>query len=209
VLFRSGCQAHAFAQDSSTLYDIRIPSGVVKTIGPTGTQLTDVALDPSNVLYGISFDSLVTVDQNTGSTMLTATLNAGSLNGADSSPAGVLYVSGGSSLYTVNVSTGALTYVMSFPAGLTSSGDLAFVGSTLLATGAGGGTDDLVSFDLSTKTSSVVGSIGYTCIWGLAAYGTTLYGLTCEGRILSIDPSTGKGAELNKVSTAFWGASAR
>ena len=51
--------------------------------------------------------------------------------------------------------------------------------------------------------------MGFTCIWGLAAYGPTLYGLTCEGRILSIDTTTGKGAQLNKVSTAFWGASAR
>ncbi|HEX7604985.1 MAG TPA: hypothetical protein VF316_25385 [Polyangiaceae bacterium] len=204
-----GCQARALAHDSTTLYDIRIPSGQVKVIGATGPQLTDIALHPSNVLYGIGFGSLYVVNQSTGLATLSKSIAAGSLNGADAAPNGTLYVAGGNSLFTLDPSTGATVFVMAFPTGGSSSGDLAFVGSRLLATASGGGTDDLVEFDLALHTAKVLGPVGFTCIWGLAAYGPTLYGLTCEGRILSVDTTSGKGTQLNKVSTAFWGASAR
>jgi len=204
-----GCQAHALAHDSSTLYDVRIPSGQVNTIGPTGSQLTDVALSPSNVLYGIGFGALYTVSQSTGQASLLKSINSGGINGADIAPSGTLYVAGGSALSTLDIPTGALSFVASFPGGTSSSGDLAFIGNRLLATATGSGGDDLVEFDLVAKTSKILGSVGFTCVWGLAAYGQTLYGLTCEGRILSIDTTTGAGSQLNQISTSFWGASAR
>lgn len=204
-----GCQAHALAHDDATLYDVRLPSGQVNVIGATNAELTDLALSPSNVLYGIGFDALYTVSQQKGTATLLESISSGSINGADVSPDGTLWVSGGASLSTVDVQSGTLTFVASFPAGSTSSGDLAWVGSRLLATAVGGGGDELVEFDVQKKTSKVLGPCGYGCIWGLAAYGTTLYGLTCEGRILSIDTTSGAATQLNVVSTAFWGASAR
>jgi hypothetical protein len=204
-----GCQARAFAHDQTTLYDIRIPSGQVKVIGSTTVNLTDCALHPNNTLYGLAFNGLYTVDQMTGKATFFKSVNAGSLNGADVNPNGTMYVSGGPSLYTLNISTGVVTFVQSFPMGRTSSGDLAFIGNRLLGTANGMGGDDLVEFDLVNKTSKVLGPVGFTCVWGLAAYGMTLYGLTCQGSILSIDTTTGKGTQLNKVNTQFWGASAR
>lgn len=204
-----GCQAHALAHDDTTLYDVRLPSGQVNVIGSTQSQLTDIALSPSNVLWGIGFSSLYTVNQQTGAATFFKSVNAGSINGADVQPNGTLWVSGGSALSTLDTQTGAITFVASFPNGSTSSGDLAWVGSRLLATAAGGGGDELVEFDVVNKTSKVLGSCGFTCIWGLAAYGTTLYGLTCEGRILSIDTTSGAATQLNQTSTGFWGASAR
>lgn len=204
-----GCQAHALAHDDSTLYDVRLPSGQVNVIGATGTQLTDVALSPSNVLYGIGFGALYTVSQQTGTATFLESLSGASVNGADVSPDGTLWVSGGTALSTVDTQNGTLHFVASFPSGATSSGDLAWIGPRLLATAAGGGGDELVEFDTTQKTSKVLGPCGYGCIWGLAAYGTTLYGLTCEGRILSIDTTSGAATQLNVVSTAFWGASAR
>jgi len=204
-----GCQAHALAQDDSTLYDVRLPSGQVNVIGPTDAELTDVALAPSNVLYGIGFDALYTVSQQTGTATFASSLSGSSLNGADVAPDGTLWVSGGTDLDTLDTQNGTLTFVASFPSGTSSSGDLAWIGARLLATATTGGGDELVEFDVVQKTSKVLGACGYGCIWGLAAYGTTLYGLTCEGRILSIDPTTGAATQLNQVSTEFWGASAR
>jgi hypothetical protein len=204
-----GCQAHALAHDDSTLYDVRLPSGQVNVIGSTNSQLTDIALSPSNVLWGIGFSALYTVNQQTGAATFFKNVNAGSINGADVQPNGTLWISGGSSLSTLDTQTGTVTFVASFPNGASSSGDLAWVGSRLLATAATGGNDELVEFDVVNKTSKVLGSCGYTCIWGLAAYGTTLYGLTCEGRILSIDTTSGAGTQLNQTNTGFWGASAR
>ena len=204
-----GCQAHALAHDDTTLYDVRLPSGQVNVIGSTNNQLTDIALSPSNVLWGIGFSSLYTVNQQTGAATFFKSVSAGSINGADVQPNGTLWVSGGSSLSTLDTQTGTITFVTSFPNGSTSSGDLAWVGARLLATAAGGSGDELVEFDVVNKTSKVLGPCGFTCIWGLAAYGTTLYGLTCEGRILSIDTTSGAATQLNQTNTGFWGASAR
>lgn len=204
-----GCQARAIAHSGTTLYDVRLPSGQVKVIGPTGSQLTDIALHPTNVLYGIGFNQLYTVNQSTGVATFFKSTTAGNINGADASPTGSLYVSGGSGLYTLDLGTGNATFVATFPAGRSSSGDLAFVGPRLLASATGSQLDDLVEFDVVTKTAKILGSIGFTCVWGLAAYGPTLYGLTCNGAVLSIDTTTGKGTQLNSANVAFWGASAR
>ncbi len=204
-----GCQAHALAHDDTTLYDVRLPSGQVNVIGATQSQLTDIALSPSNQLFGIGFGALYTVSQQNGTATFAKNLSGGSLNGADFAPDGTLWVSGGSSVYTANTVSGTLMYVASFPPGMTSSGDLAWVGTRLLATAVTGGGDDLVEVSLITKTSTVIGATGFTCIWGLAAFGTTLYGLTCEGRVLSIDTTTGKATQLNTSTATFWGASAR
>ncbi len=117
------CQAHALAHDDTTLFDVRLPSGQVNILGSTNFQLTDIALSPSNVLYGIGFGALYTVSQQTGAAMFSKSINGSSLNGADVSPDGTLWVSGGSELATLDTS-GTLTFVASFPSGATSSGDL-------------------------------------------------------------------------------------
>jgi hypothetical protein len=46
-------------------------------------------------------------------------------------------------------------------------------------------------------------------VYGLAAFTTTLYGFTCEGRILVIDIATGAGTEIAHGSASFNGATAR
>jgi hypothetical protein len=206
-----GCDARAFAHDNTTLYDVRIPSGEIKAIGSTNFALTDVALHPSNVLYGISSGSLLVVDQKTGNAMAVRRISSfGGLNAADVGPDGTLYVAGNAELQTVDPASGALTHVMTFPPSLSSSGDLAFVGDRLVASAAGPGAgDQLVEFDLGAHRSKNLGPIGFACVWGLAAYGTTLYGLTCNGELLAIDTSTGRGTELTKTKISFWGAAAR
>jgi hypothetical protein len=205
-----GCQARAFAHDDAKLYDVRIPSGEVKEIGPLGVGMTDVALHPSNVLYGISGTALSIVDQKSGKATLSRTImSTEALNAADVAPDGTLYVAGGSTLFTLDPSNGNLRQVMVFPRSLSSSGDLAFLGERLVGTADGSGDDQLVEFDLTTKRATTLGSIGFRCVWGLAAYGTTLYGLTCSGELLSIDTSTGQGRLLVRQNVGFWGASAR
>lgn len=204
-----GCQAHAFAHDETTLYDVRIPSGQVKVIGKTNASLTDIALSPNNVLYGVDFNALYTLDQNKGAATFVKQTNSGFLNAADCAPDGTLYVGGGVTLYTMDTGTGLVTQVGTYPGGTSSSGDLAFIGSRLLATANVGNVDSLVEFDLKNNTAKSLGVTGFSCIWGLAAYGSTLYGLTCDGRILSIDPNTAKSSQLNQINVTFRGAAAR
>lgn len=204
-----GCQARALAVDRTTLYEVRLPSGQVKAVGATGAVLTDVALAPSNVLYASSSSGLYRVNQSTGAATSLGGMVPTFTNALDAAPDGTLYLAGAGTVARFDPATSAVTPVATFPAGMAASGDLAFVGGRLLGSATTGGLDDLVEFDLSASTARVLGSIGYTCVWGLAAYGPTLYGLTCEGRVLSIDTTTGKGRELNKVDVRFYGASAR
>jgi hypothetical protein len=79
----------------------------------------------------------------------------------------------------------------------------------LLATVTGQESDVLLAIDLSTKNVHVVGVTGFSCIYGLAAYGTTLFGFTCNGQVLDLDPATGLGTLLATPGEAFYGASAR
>jgi hypothetical protein len=206
-----GCQARAIAHTQFDLYEIRLPSGVATKIGPTTGTLTDVALHPSGTLYGVRFDGLCEIDLKTGSCTTPVRSLTGNPVGLDFSPDGTLYGAAGSTVYSINRTTGMTTNVVSFPTGMSASGDLAFVGSRMLgtATSSGGGGDVLVEFDLATRTAKALGRTGFRCIWGLAAYGPTLYGLTCEGRVLRVDPNTAASTELSRISAEFWGATAR
>ena len=107
--------------------------------------------------------------------------------------------------------TGVQTAVASYPTGMNASGDLAFFGTRMLGTATtGAGNDYLVEFDLATRTSRTLGRTNHRGIWGLAAYGPTLYGLTSAGQVLRIDPMTGASSVLSTVPGAsFWGATAR
>lgn len=204
-----GCQARAIAHSRTELYEVRLPSGIVKLIGPTSITLTDVALHPSGVLYGVAFEGLCEVDLKTGACTTKLIPLPDNPVGLDAAPDGTLYGAAGTRIYTVNRTTGATKDVASFPAGLTASGDVAFVGSRGLVTARTSTDDVLVEFDSVKATSKSLGRTGYRCIWGLAAYGPTLYGLTCEGRVLRMDPNTGASSELSKVAVEFWGATAR
>jgi len=217
----TGCEQRAWAQDPSTLYDVRLPSCTIRTVGPTMATLTDVALSPTNTLWGVTFDQLALVDTTTGSAIALNAVAAG-MNGADFGPDGTLYVSGGSFVGTVAPLQSTLqvpveTNVATFPDGFISSGDIAFVGSRLVATAMPASSspilmeapNSLVGFDLDAGTTAVIGPVGFPCVFGLASYGSVLYGFTCKGAIIQIDTTTGAGTLVANVGIAFAGASAR
>lgn len=204
-----GCQARAFAHSPYSLFDVRLPSGRVIPIG--SVDLTDIALHPNGTLFGISFYDSMVVDPNTAQTITLAELTNKSFNALDAAPDGTLYAAGGTELHTIDPLSGKNTLIASLPSGSSSSGDLAFMQGRLLlsASTSAGSIDQLLEFDFATNRFNEVGSIGYSCVYGLAAFGPTLYGLTCEGLVLRIDPDTGAGTELSRSSVIFWGATAR
>ena len=100
-----------------------------------------------------------------------------------------------------------------FPPGWVSSGDIAFVGTRLLAT---------ISDDPASMTASnalceimpdgrgeIIGMLGQTCLWGLAAFGEDLYGFSCGGALYSIDSESGSIALLTSFGFPARGAAAR
>ncbi len=203
-----GCQARALAHTASELYEVKLPSGALRLIHATTDTLTDIALHGNGTLYGVNYGAVVTVDSNTGK--VTVLASTGNFNALDAAPDGTLYAGGGNSLFTVDVTNGTATFFAAFPSPLESSGDLAFLGQRLVATARGGSANDtLVEFDRTTGAATILGSIGFSCVWGLAACGPTLYGLTCEGRVLRIDGTTGAATQVASSQVSFYGATAR
>jgi hypothetical protein len=69
--------------------------------------------------------------------------------------------------------------------------------------------DVLVTFDPRGGTSRLLGDTGFSCIYALAAFGQSLYGMTCLGDVLALDPATGAGRRIAASATVFYGATAR
>lgn len=206
-----GCYALAYAHSDTQLYEVRLPSGKVTAIGPTSAQLTDLALVSNTQLYGLDYGTLYLVDTATGTAKPTAAAHAPGMVAFDVSPDGQLYAAGGTGFYRLQLSPPAAVWVAAFPPGWEASGDIAFLQGRFLATARQSisGADSLVEVDLPSAGSKLIGPTGAACIWGLAAFGQTLYGLTCNGAVLGIDAATGKAQALSTGGPAFWGAAAR
>jgi hypothetical protein len=204
-----GCQARALASTADQLYEVKLPSGALRPIGATSPPLDDIALAPDRTVYAVTSSGFFRVDSSTAAMTLLGP-QADKLNALDVSPEGTLYGAGNVTLSTIDTATGATTPIANFPPGLSSSGDLAFYEGRLLATARGAFTGDaLLEFDRKTGGVTMLGNTGFACIYGLAAFGPTLYGLTCEGNVLTIDVATARASLVTKTNVRFFGATAR
>jgi hypothetical protein len=208
------CVASSFAVTESALYGVKLPEGTVQLIGPTGGHsLTNIALDSAGNLLGVSEKFLYSVDPMTGTPTLIGPV-ADSPNALGFGPDGTLYSAGttaaaASVIFTIDPKTGTETLLAPYPLGYMSSGDVAVVGRTLYATAAGGSEDELATLDLDTLAGNIIGPIGFACVWGLAASGGTLFGFTCMGHIIQIDPTTAVGTLVSTPGESFSGAATR
>jgi hypothetical protein len=117
-------------------------------------------------------------------------------------------------VYRIDVTTGAHTIVATLGTieePLEASGDLVFLDGRLLLTAfrPDDDFDVLAEVDLDAETTEIVGSIGADCVWGLAVHDRTLFGLTCDGELLEIDPNDGSGHVVNTLTAPIWGATVR
>ncbi len=204
------CVARVLANTSTDLFEVELPSGALRSLGPVA-PFTDVALHPDRTLYAVtSRGELWRLDASTRrGTYLSATGQP--LTALDATPDGTVYAAGSAGLFRVEPRTGATRFVASFPPGLEASGDLAVYEGRLLASARAdpSSLDTLVEFDLATGRSRVLGGLGYRCVWALAAFGSTLYGLTCEGVVLRVGASNGAATVLTRADAVFYGATAR
>lgn len=211
----SGCGVFAYAVTINDITEVALPGGAVSHIGPNAFYLSDIGLHPNGTLYGVADQSsqsaFFTVDRATGTATYKGTIDGG-INGLDVAPNGTVYASGYTAIYEVDPVGPSSKVVAPMPSPWRSSGDLVVVGGRVLVSvtqGLGMGTDSLLELDPIARTTRIVGDIGFRCVYGLAAFGPTLYGLTCEGNILVIDQTTGRGAMVARSSASFNGATAR
>ncbi len=207
-----GCVARALVHGPDTLYEMDLPSGDLHVLGPTPGVLTDIALARDGTLWAATGSTtLARVDYVAG-TAEDVVVVGGEFNALDVSPEGELYGATGGEVVRFDLETGARVTVARYPAGLSTSGDLAFVDGRLFGTARAsfGGRDSLV--ELPTRgggVGRVIGDIGLPCVYGLAPFGSTLYGMTCNGELISIDVRTGRGRFLRDTAATFYGAAAR
>jgi hypothetical protein len=205
-----GCIARVLATDRRSLYEVELPTAIVRPIGATRAVITDLALAPDRSLYGVGTNTLFGIDARTGAASAIVQV-MGDFTALDAAPDGTLYAGAGVDLVSIDPMTGAVRAVGRYPAGFEASGDIAAYGTELLASARAmfNGEDTLVAFDVAAGSSRIVGPTGFRCVYGLAAFGTTLYGLTCEGQIVILDAATGHGTQIAATSINFYGATAR
>jgi len=208
------CVATSFAVTGTDLYGVDLPAGTVELRGGTGGHmLTDIAIDAEGKLFGVSDKFLYSLDPDGGTpTLIGPVANYPLALGFG--PDGTLYSAGTTTsaeyvIFTIDPTTGADTFLAPFPFGYQVSGDVAVIGRTLYATAAGGSEDELATLDLDTLAGNIVGPIGFGCVYGLAAQSGELYGFTCAGQIIRIDPTTAVGTLVSTPGESFSGAATR
>jgi hypothetical protein len=218
-VMRTGSPADGtiYAHSSSDLYTVDPATWAVTHVGSFAIQdeITDIAVTPSNALYGVSFSALYSIDKTTGHATYVADVSGTANNGLTFLPDGTLLASDTSGeVKRINPSTGAVMDVGNFNQSLSSAGDLVAVADGTMygvsSTTAGGGdassNNVLLRVDTSTGAATAVGPIGFGDVWGLAYVNAKVIGFTTAGKIIQIDPATGAGTLLATRSVVFWGA---
>ncbi len=206
VVLTSLASADVFLEDASAvLWKGSSPTGPFGVVGSTGVQMVDIAFTPDGTLWGISqnlnFNGLYTINPQTGASILVGNLGLGSLNALASDASGQLYGADGPDIYMIS-NIGVETLFAYGP--YQSSGDLEYINGNLYLTSKPG--DQLYKIPISSPNSPVlVGSIGFSDVYGLAYVNGVLYGYTGSGQIISIDITDGAGT-LVGTGPGTWGA---
>ena len=165
--------AFIVSDSASNLLRVDSMTGAATLIGNTGPAgpLTDLAVSPTGVLWGITFTSLYRINPSTGALTFVGDHGLFAANALAFAPNGTLYTAAGNSpiLYTLNTSTGVAT---ALPGGMgtNSDGDLAFNNGQLYLAGTNG---QLVRITLgATITGTNVGSFGVVDVYGLTTNAT-------------------------------------
>jgi hypothetical protein len=219
-----GEAVYVYAHTASTLYRVDPDTLAVTQIAPFGwgsvgfDQMTDLAIDKTGQMIGVSFTRVYRVDPATAQTTLLSSSLSGTFNGLSFVPASMVGQSGDDVLvgtrnadgkvFRIDPMTGAAIEVGNMGS-FQSSGDLvAVAGATLqTVTGSGGG-DRLARLSPQTFAATPVGSgTGYGEIWGVAYWKDKVYGFTNNGHFLLIDPTTGVATMVSQTpGIAWWGA---
>lgn len=205
-----GCVARALAVTSTNLYEVELPSAALRAIGPV-RPFTDVALHPDRTLYAVTLTGeLWRIDPTTARSTFDFATGV-ELTALDAAPDGTLYAAGPRGLYRIDRATASAVFVAAFPMGYEASGDIAVLQGRLLATARTGPSalDVLVEFDVAAGASRVIGDVGYSCVYALAAFGPTLYGMSCQGYVIEINAATGAPRRITRNTVTFYGATAR
>lgn len=167
-------------------------TGAFTVTNTNGLQLTDIALNTSDQLFGITFDQLYKIN-GSSTPAIVGNLGVGGMNGLGFTTSNDLYGTGSGGFYKINSSTGVAS-LLSNPAGFSSAGDILFnpLSNQFLATSTTPGNSTLFSIDLMGNATAI-GNIGFSSVFGLTFDGGNLLGYTSDRKQIKIDLTTGAG----------------
>ena len=218
----AGDGTFVYAHTASALYRIDPDSLAVTQIGPfkwpgTADQMTDIAVDKTGGIVGVSETKVYKIDPATAACTLLSSGLGGAFNGLSFVPADTVGATGDDILVgtrgddgivnRIDPMTGAVTAIGNMGGTFTSSGDLvAIVSFGTVQTTVGSTSDVLARLAPNTFAATAVGSTGHEGIFGLAFWKGKVFGFTEAGEFLTIDPMTGAATVVQRGGPAWWGA---
>lgn len=214
---------YVFAHTASELYRVDPDTLAITKVGNFGwsngsDQMTDIAIDKTGTMIGISYTAVYRVNTTTAAATRLSTGLSGEFNGLSFVPAAMLGQTGDDVLvgtrnsdgivFRIDPMTGGSTQIGNM-GGYSSSGDLVAVTNfgTVQTADNGFSADRLVRLAPQTFAASPIGSdIGFSEIWGIAFWKNKIFGFTSGGQFVTIDPTTGAGTLVQSNGPAWWGA---
>lgn len=207
------CVARALITDTFGLYEVELPNGTTRLLTETGPSYTDIALAPDRQLYGVNFLDLFTLTDSMPLAMRIG--NSDAWVALDVGPDGLLYAAGQNErVVQIELETLDTRVIARLPPPFIASGDIAFVDGRMLITitdepSSEGDDTRLAEINRVDGSVRILGRTGHPCIWALAAFGPELYGFTCLGDLLRIDPVTAETELVRNLGLRIGGAAAR
>ncbi len=181
-----------YTDAGTALYTLDAGTGVATLVGGTGRTLTDIAFD-GNKLFGVDFNTVYSVNPNTGATTALATIPY---------PSNALAAQGGT-LWAVQYNTGLVytineanpliqTNIGNFGGGLQSGGDLAFQPGTGQLYGVVT-PDNFTSFYVAMinqatgVASPLANPTGFPWTFGISFRNGIMYGVGGNGHVFTVD----------------------
>ncbi|MEM7169961.1 MAG: peptidoglycan DD-metalloendopeptidase family protein [Pseudomonadota bacterium] len=179
------------------------------SVGPTFEEVTDIATHADGRQFGVSFTHLLRLDRSSGlATEIGTGLGFRGVNALDFSPDGRLFAATTRGEFLqVDTVTGLAKLIGFYGSGLGSAGDLAFDrNGNLYASISRFGNDSLAQVNAVTGAATMIGSIGFRDVYGLA-FGPTdrLYGVgesfpSSTPILISIDTQSGAGTAIGPIT---------
>lgn len=176
--------------------------------------ITDIAMTPEGNLYGISFDSLFQVNQQTAVATLIGSTGFDSMNALLASTDGqLLGATFSGDFISVDKKTAKALRIGKLGSDFVSSGDMVFDDSGNLFLVARGNPNDLL-LKINPKTGEIISSfsLDISYVFGLAFVNSALFGFTTNltsehGALYSINKESGKSEFIRSLSFNAFGAS--
>ena len=218
--------AAVYSHTATALYRVNYDTLEVVKVGDFAgefvmDQMTDLAMDATGVMIGISFNQVYRVDPTkaTATKIGVSTLQQ-AFNGLSFVPSMLALGTPGPDVlvssrnldgrvFQIDTASGAVSQLGDMGA-YKSSGDIVGIhGFGMVATvvGPGAGGDVLVRLAPTTFAATPIGTAtGMAGLWGLGYWKQRLFGFSNAGDFVEIDPTSGVATPIRKTADAWWGA---